>query len=292
MPPPLTIGSSQNSLIAATIARAPLGQLLRRALLHEADRRAAQAPPGRLVADAGDLALVGHQRVEFDLRPAFDLPRQRHRLLDRVDRRALRPDLDPPAERPPAGVDVDADADRRRVGAEHGLDRLQVLDAVDHHQRRAVPGRRPSAAPAPAAPRSRRSGRRAAGPRARVRRATASRAACRSSARRSARRGRGSPRSAPGSGSTSSPPGSACAPPDPAARPRSPTSRRGRQRRTAPRPRQRSARSAHATAGAARTPAPAYPCAARDSAWSAISTYNPSGGTANRPRCPERWPSG
>ena len=116
--------------------RPPLGQLLRRALLHEADRGAAQAMARGPVGDAGDLALVGHQRVEFDLRPAFDLARQRDRLLDRVDGRALRPDLDPPAERPPAGVDVDADADRRRVGAEHRLDRLQVLDAVDHHQRR------------------------------------------------------------------------------------------------------------------------------------------------------------
>ena len=138
MPPPLTISSSTNSLSAATIAARRAASSLRRAPLHEADRGAAQPPPRRPVGDAGDLPLVGHQRVEFDLRPPLDLPRQRHRLLDRPHRRALRPDLDPPAQRPPAGVDVDADPDRRRAAAQHRLDRLQVLDAVDHHDRRFV----------------------------------------------------------------------------------------------------------------------------------------------------------
>ena len=136
MPPPLTISSSTNSLSAATTARSPRRQLLRRAALHEADRGAAQPPARRPVADARDLPLVGHQRVEFDLRPPLDLARQRHRLLHSAHRRALRPDLDSPAQRPPAGVEVDADTHRRRSGAEHRLDRLQVLDAVDHHDRR------------------------------------------------------------------------------------------------------------------------------------------------------------
>ena len=130
----------------------PLGELGGRAALHAADRRAAQAPPRRPVADAGDLALVGHQRRQLELRAPLDLPRQRDRLLDRVDRRALRPDLDPPAQRPPAGVDVDADPDRRRAGPEHRLDRVEVLGAVDHQDRRARRGWRPSAAPAPRAP--------------------------------------------------------------------------------------------------------------------------------------------
>ena len=53
--------------------RPPLGQLGGGAPLHEADRGAAQAPPRRPVADPGDLALVGHQRDQLDLRPPLDL---------------------------------------------------------------------------------------------------------------------------------------------------------------------------------------------------------------------------
>ena len=90
VPPPLTISQLGELADRGDDRRPPLGQLGGRAPLHEADRGAAQAPARRLVADAGDLALVGHQRAELDLRPALDLARQRHRLLDRVDRRALR----------------------------------------------------------------------------------------------------------------------------------------------------------------------------------------------------------
>ena len=192
MPPPLTISSSANSRTAATIAAPALGQLGRRAPLHEADRRAPQPPARRPVADPGDLALVGHQRDEFDLRPPLDLARQRHRLLDRVDGRALRPDLDPPAQRPPAGVEVDADADRRRARAQHRLDQRRGARRSRPSRSALRPGGRPSAAPARRARRCRRSGRRAAGPRSPARPARASRAACRSAARRSARRAAGS----------------------------------------------------------------------------------------------------
>ena len=114
----------------------PLGELGGRAPLHEPDRPAAQAPARRLVADAGDLALVGHQRGEVELRAPVDLLRQGDGLLDGVDRGALRPRLDPAAEGPPARIDVDADPDRSRPGAENRLDRVEVLDAVDHHDRR------------------------------------------------------------------------------------------------------------------------------------------------------------
>ena len=136
MPPPLTISSSAISPTAADNRRAPLGQLGGGAALHEADRGPAQPPARRPVADPGDLPLVGHQRDQLDLRAPPDLLRQGDRLLHRVDRGALRPDLDPPAQRPPAGVDVDADPHRRGAGPQHRLDRVQVLGAVDHHDRR------------------------------------------------------------------------------------------------------------------------------------------------------------
>ena len=136
MPPPLTIPSSANSEIRGDDRSPPLGELGGRAPLHEPDRPAAQAPARRLVADPGDLALVGHQRGEVELRAPVDLLRKGDRLLDGVDRGALRPRLDPAAEGPPARVDVDADPDRSRPGAENRLDRVEVLDAVDHHDRR------------------------------------------------------------------------------------------------------------------------------------------------------------
>src|SRR5680860_513188 len=65
----------------------------------------------------GDLALVGHQRGELELRAAVDLTGEGDGLLDRVHGRALRADLDPAAQRPPARVDVDADPDRGGAGA-------------------------------------------------------------------------------------------------------------------------------------------------------------------------------
>ena len=57
-------------------------------------------------------------------------------LFNRVDRRALRADLHPATQPPPARVDVHADPHRRGPGAQHRLDRVEVLAAVDHHDRR------------------------------------------------------------------------------------------------------------------------------------------------------------
>jgi hypothetical protein len=131
VPPPLTIGSAANSRIAATIA--PRRSASSAAPLHEADRGPAQASSGRLVAHAGDLTLVGHQRGKLELGPAVDFLGERDGLLDRMHGRALRAGLDPAAQRPPARVDVDADPDRGGAGPEHRLDRVEVLVAVDHH---------------------------------------------------------------------------------------------------------------------------------------------------------------
>ena len=94
--------------------------------------------PGGPVPDPGDLALVGHQRDEPQLRAALDLPGQGDGVGHGVDRGAFRADLDPPSQRPPAGVDVDADPDRRRRAAQHRLDQLEMLDAIDHHHRRLI----------------------------------------------------------------------------------------------------------------------------------------------------------
>ena len=114
MPPPLTISSSATSPHRGDGRRPPLGQLGRRAPLHEADRRAAQPPPRRPVADPGDLPLVGHQRDQSICGRRSISRASASACSARVHRRALRPDLHPPARRPPARVEVDADPDRRR----------------------------------------------------------------------------------------------------------------------------------------------------------------------------------
>ena len=100
-----------------------------------------QPLPRRRVPDPGDVALVGHQPDEAHAVAALDLLRQRARLLGRADRGALRPDLDPPAERPPADVELDADAHRRAARARAGrrrLDQVEMRRRVDHHRGRAV----------------------------------------------------------------------------------------------------------------------------------------------------------
>ena len=113
--------------------RSPLGDLGRRARLHPADGRAAQ-PRGRVVAHTRDLRLVAHDRRQFDARPARDLGGQRGGLLRRADRRARRADLHPPAQRPPREVDVQTHARGGRAVA----DEVEVLDGVDHEDRRAL----------------------------------------------------------------------------------------------------------------------------------------------------------
>ena len=92
---------------------------------------------GRRIADAGHLALVGHQPGERQPRPARDLLGQLPRRGRGVDRGPLRPDLHPATERPPAGVEVDRDPNRLTAGTRRRLDQVEVLDAVDHQRRRA-----------------------------------------------------------------------------------------------------------------------------------------------------------
>ena len=110
------------------------GELARRARLDEADRRGAQALTGRPIADAGDLRFVGHHPHQLEARPCGDLPGQRRRLLRRAHRGALSPDLHPAAQGPPAGVEVEADAQRRAVGSDRGVDQIELSPRVDHHR--------------------------------------------------------------------------------------------------------------------------------------------------------------
>ena len=112
-----------------------LAHVLQRGGLHLADRQVLDRLAGDVVADAGDLALVGHQPDQLDPLAAVDLARERRRLLARADRRALRPDLHDAAERPPRGVDVHRDPDRRDERARGRLDHVEVLGAVHHHDR-------------------------------------------------------------------------------------------------------------------------------------------------------------
>ena len=99
--------------------RAPRRQLARRRTLDRSQRHA-QRGVRRPVADAGDLRLVHHQPVELE--PAGgDLARQLRRLRGGAQRRPLGSDPYPAAERPPAGVDVQAHA--------AAVEQLEVLAA-------------------------------------------------------------------------------------------------------------------------------------------------------------------
>ena len=126
------------------------GQLARRGALHRPQGGAQHRVAGRAVADAGDLRLVHQQPVQLQPGPGGDRARQVRGLLGRAQRRALGADPHPAAERPPAGVDVDAHAHRPAPGR----DQVELLAAVDHHgdpvtrgavrqlpQRRAIHGR-------------------------------------------------------------------------------------------------------------------------------------------------------
>ncbi len=129
--------------------------------LHAADRGAAQRAAGNPVADAGDVALVGHHPGQPGAGPLGDLGRDPARRLGRPDRRALRADPSQlAADGPPAEVEVQADAHLGRAAADRRLDQVEVGRRVDHRHRcpRGVLGRQ--ARPAPRAPRGRRWGRR------------------------------------------------------------------------------------------------------------------------------------
>ena len=150
VPPPLTNRSGATARTAATTAA-------RRVASSRAEARciACRAAPstrvaGRAVADAGDLRLVHQQSVQRESGPGDDRARQVRGLLRRVQRRALGADPHPAAERPPAGVDVDAHAHRPAAVR----DQVELLAAVDHQrdpvtrgalrklpQRRAIHGR-------------------------------------------------------------------------------------------------------------------------------------------------------
>jgi hypothetical protein len=135
----------------------PLSQLGGGAALHEADRAAAHAAPGRAVADAGDLALVSHQRRQLQLWPALDLARQGDGLLDGVTGERFGPILTrPPSAHQPASTSMQtltgaAPAPSTDSIASRCSGAVTITD-------RAPPGWRPSAAPARPGPSVSRSG--------------------------------------------------------------------------------------------------------------------------------------
>ena len=129
--------------------------------LHAADQGAAQGAARDPVADAGDVSLVGHHADQARAGAPLDLGRHLAGPLRGPHRRAL--GADPrqlSAQRPPADVEVQADAELGRAAPDRRLDQVEVRRAVDHRHRRAAPARRPPARPARRAPRGRRSGRR------------------------------------------------------------------------------------------------------------------------------------
>ena len=138
VPPPLTNSSAVTSRTASTI----WGRR-RRMSRSEADcmrriERASQGAAGDPVADPGDLALVGHHAGQAGARALLDLGRHLARPLRSSHRRAL--GADPrqlPAQRPPADVQVEADADLGRAAPDRRLDQVEVRRAVDHRHRRA-----------------------------------------------------------------------------------------------------------------------------------------------------------
>ena len=106
--------------------------------LHAADQGAAQGAARDPVADAGDVSLVGHHPDQASAGTALDLGRRLARALRGPHRRAL--GADPrqlSAERPPADVQVQADAELGRAAPDRRLDQVEVGRAVDHRHRRA-----------------------------------------------------------------------------------------------------------------------------------------------------------
>ena len=136
MPPPLTNSQRGDVGDRGDDLGAPRRDLLHRGALHGAHGDVLQAVARGVVADARDLSLVGHQPDKEHAVAAVDLEGKGLRLRGRPHRRALGPDLDPPTERPPAGVDVDRHPDRRRPLPGGGLDQVEVLGGVDHQHRR------------------------------------------------------------------------------------------------------------------------------------------------------------
>ena len=118
--------------------RAPLGDLGGRPVLDEPDDRLQGALPKGAIAYAGDVGLVAHDRGQLEARPGGDLARERLGLLRRTHRRALGADLEATAQRPPAHVQLRANPDWSRRLGHRGLDVVEVLHRVDHHDRRVL----------------------------------------------------------------------------------------------------------------------------------------------------------
>ena len=137
--------------------RAPRRRSPRAARAISADRArcirritARAARSARAVAHARDVALVAHQPGQLEARAALrSRARARRACVGRADGRALGPDLHPPAGGPLAQVHLDADARSDGRRPPRCVDEVEVLDRVDHHDRRAL-GRR--AAPSRASP--------------------------------------------------------------------------------------------------------------------------------------------
>ena len=115
--------------------RAPLGDLGGRRALHPADQRAVEGLAQRAVADSGDVALVGHEPGQLDLRPALDVPCQRDRRGRRADRRALGADHQAAAEQREAHVELEAHAHGRGGRGRGARDQVEPLRRVHHHDR-------------------------------------------------------------------------------------------------------------------------------------------------------------
>ncbi len=143
-----------------------LAKLVERARLHRADRGASKRLARDVVADPRDVPLVRHRADQPRARALGDLGREAARVLGSADRRALRPDArEAPARGPPARVDVDRDADRRRAAPRGRLDQVEVRRLVDDQRRMSVGPLGGEAAPARRAPCDRRSGSRRRCPR-------------------------------------------------------------------------------------------------------------------------------
>lgn len=109
---------------------ATLRELGHRAPLHRADGEATQ--PGLVVADTGDLALVGHEPDEAEPWVVVDRPGQGGDLLRGVRGRAARPEVHPAPGQPQRRVELDAHPHRWAVDPDVGGGEVEVLRAVDH----------------------------------------------------------------------------------------------------------------------------------------------------------------
>jgi hypothetical protein len=113
--------------------RQALADLLLGAGLHPAHAGAPKRLAGDIVADPGDLPLVGHEPGEPGAGPGLDLRREATGACGVVDRRALGAEpRQAPAQRPPAGINVHAHAHLRATRAHRPLDQVEVRRVVHH----------------------------------------------------------------------------------------------------------------------------------------------------------------